>query len=274
MKIFQIKLKVTILIISLVTILALSNCGQQDNSKKTEGNPESIKEEVKTPVVTTDTSAPVAINPVNSKKTENTKQEIKADVKEEVIPAVKIKVPEPVKNPTTEQPVGAGKKPVVNTNITPSIEKPVAKPEEIPVVKVPEPIKPKPDTVAKPDIVTKPVTIDKPQPEQGTWIVPARYKSMTSPFPVNKETFDLGKTLYGTHCKSCHGPKGEGNGPKAAQLDTEMGSFLSTGFLSQKPGEVFYKTNVGRKDMPKYEKKIPEEEDRWAIVYYIMNLKN
>jgi len=42
--------------------------------------------------------------------------------------------------------------------------------------------------------------------------------------------------------------------------------------LAQNPDEVFYKTSTGRKDMPKFEKKIPDDEDRWALVHYIMNL--
>ena len=34
-----------------------------------------------------------------------------------------------------------------------------------------------------------------------------------------------GKALYATHCKSCHGTKGLGDGSKAAQLKTEPGDF-------------------------------------------------
>ena len=56
--------------------------------------------------------------------------------------------------------------------------------------------------------------------------------------------------------------------------DTKMGSFLSADFLAQKPGEVFYKTTFGRKDMPKFEKKISDDEKRWSLVYYIMHLKD
>ena len=33
--------------------------------------------------------------------------------------------------------------------------------------------------------------------------------------------------LYSTHCKSCHGKEGLGDGTKAAQLKTKSGDFSS-----------------------------------------------
>ena len=259
MKYNQSKMKVIVLFISLITILGLSDCGQNNKDKKTDTVTEPAKNEIVTPVVTNESRDSVPVNPVNIDKPANTKPEVKT---------------EPAKKPTVVQPVVTNTKPTPNTNVTPTNEKPVVKPVENPVVNVTEPVKPKPDTATRPVVVTKPVVVNNPQPEQGSWVVPAKYKTMTSPYAGNQETFDLGKTLYGTHCKSCHGTKGDGNGPKAAQLDTKMGSFLGADFLAQKPGEVFYKTTTGRKDMPKFEKKIPDDEERWAVVYYIMHLKN
>ena len=87
----------------------------------------------------------------------------------------------------------------------------------------------------------------------------------------SKESIALGKSLYSTHCKSCHGSKGDGKGTKAASLDTEIRSFLSAGFKAQNQGEVFYKSIVGRKDMPKFEKKLPDDEEQWALVHYVMS---
>jgi len=172
------------------------------------------------------------------------------------------------------QPATAEKIPAVVTNKTPSENKTVVQPQPTPEVKVPEPAKTAPEQQPKVTEVPKPVTVVTQQPQQEGWIVPAKYKNLTSPFPVDKESLDLGKTLYGTHCKSCHGSKGEGNGPKASTIDTKIGSFLSTAFLGQKPGEVYYKSVFGKGDMPKFDKKIPDEEERWAVVHYIMNLKN
>lgn len=273
MKALQLKFPVILLLIFLITVLSLSNCGQQENAKDTVAKTEPAKKEMQPTVIITDSQASVPANKVNVENAGNTQQEVKADLKKEIIPIDKKKEPEPVKKSTVEQPVVSDKKQTSNTNITPPNDKPVVKPEENPVVNVTEPIKPKTDTLPKVPNITKPVTNDKPQPEQGAWIVPAKYKSMTSPFAVDKEFVDLGRSLYGTHCKSCHGGKGDGNGPKAAQIDTKIKSFLTAEFQTQNPGEIYYKSIIGRGDMPKFEKKIPDDEDRWAIVHYIMSLK-
>jgi mono/diheme cytochrome c family protein len=113
------------------------------------------------------------------------------------------------------------------------------------------------------------VTVITPAPVQTDWPVPANYKTMKSPYAADNESIALGKTLYSTHCKSCHGAKGDGQGTKASSLDTEMKSFLSAGFKAQPIGEVFYKTIFGRKDMPKFGGKIPDAEERWAVINYI-----
>ncbi|HSN59880.1 MAG TPA: cytochrome c [Ferruginibacter sp.] len=131
-----------------------------------------------------------------------------------------------------------------------------------------------PTPAPAPVIAPKPaaVVVATTKADDGGWAVPANYKTMKSPYPNDKESIALGKSIYGTHCKSCHGSKGEGNGPKANTIDTKMRSFLIPAFRSQSQGEIFYKSMVGRKDMPRFEKKIPDKEEQWAVVHYIMSL--
>jgi len=273
MKTHQFKIPVIVLAISLFTIPGMSNCGQNDNAKKADVITEPVKKDVGTPVVSNDSQASVPVSPVNIEKPANTPPEVKTEPKKEIVSVDKTKVPVPDKKPPVVPPVVTNNKPAPNTNVTPPIDKKPEPPEEKPVVKETEPVKPKPETETKPVEVIKPPVVVNPQPGPGDWIVPAKYKTMTSPYAHNQEALDLGKTLYVTHCKSCHGSKGDGKGPKAAQLDTEMRSFLTSEFRAQKPGEVYYKTVFGRKDMPKFENKIADDEERWAVVYYILNLK-
>ncbi|MEI6059678.1 MAG: cytochrome c [Bacteroidota bacterium] len=83
----------------------------------------------------------------------------------------------------------------------------------------------------------------------------------------------VGKETFNKHCKSCHGAKGTGDGPKAANLKTSTGDFSTAKFQSQADGEIYYQSFIGRDEMPNFEKKILDEADRWAVVGYIRTLK-
>ena len=112
------------------------------------------------------------------------------------------------------------------------------------------------------------------QKKPGPWEVPAKYKTMKNPVKAtNAEATASGKALYAKHCKSCHGSKGLGDGPKAAGLKTFSGDFSGVAFQSRKDGELFYQTSFGRDEMPGYEKKIPDADDIWALVNYMRTFK-
>ena len=106
---------------------------------------------------------------------------------------------------------------------------------------------------------------------QEEWKVPAKYEKMTNPEEASKENISLGKNLYSKHCKSCHGKDGLGDGPKADEVDGNLGDFSSEEFQSQSDGALFYKSYIGRKDMPNFEKKM-SEEDMWLTVHYMRTL--
>jgi mono/diheme cytochrome c family protein len=105
------------------------------------------------------------------------------------------------------------------------------------------------------------------------WPVPEKYLTMKNPIKADPESIKEGKDLYQTHCNSCHGKKGKGDGTKAAQLETECGDFTSAAFVQEPDGALFYKISEGRKDMPSFKKKIPEADDNWNLVNYIRTLK-
>ncbi len=112
-----------------------------------------------------------------------------------------------------------------------------------------------------------------PFQEKKPWPVPDNYKSMKNPVGSNAAAVTEGKALYATHCKSCHGTKGLGDGTKAATLKTETGDFSKADFQSQTDGALFYKTSEGRDDMPSFKKKIPDADERWSIVSYLRTFK-
>lgn len=105
------------------------------------------------------------------------------------------------------------------------------------------------------------------------WIIPAKYKSMKNPYAGKKDADKVGKDLYSQHCKSCHGKEGYGDGKKAGELDTEMRDLTTKVVQSQTEGGLYYKSFIGRDEMPNFEKKIPSKEDRWLLVNFLGTLK-
>ena len=109
--------------------------------------------------------------------------------------------------------------------------------------------------------------------QKKPWPVPDAAKNKKNTVAANAESIANGKTLWGTQCKSCHGTKGLGDGPKAAQLNTEPGDFSKNDFQAQTDGSLFYKTSQGRDDMPGFKSKIPDQDDIWSLVNYMRTLK-
>jgi mono/diheme cytochrome c family protein len=112
------------------------------------------------------------------------------------------------------------------------------------------------------------------QAKAKPWPVPDKDKTMKPPIKLaDAGVVSTGKELWAKHCKSCHGAKGLGDGPKAAGLKTFPGDFSSAAFQGGTDGEIFYRTDKGRDEMPAYEKKIPDANDRWALVAYMRTFK-
>jgi len=103
------------------------------------------------------------------------------------------------------------------------------------------------------------------------WDVPAKYKTMKNKKKGDAAAIKMGKELYAKNCKSCHG-LGKGDGPKAATLKTKIDDLTSKEFKALSDGDKFYRANVGRDEMPNFEKKFPDEEERWAIISYLETL--
>lgn len=109
--------------------------------------------------------------------------------------------------------------------------------------------------------------------DRKPWPVSDKDKNVKNPVAADAASIAEGKALYATHCKSCHGAKGLGDGPKATNLKTEAGDFSKSDFQVQTDGAIFYKTSEGRDDMPSFKKKLPDAEDRWNLVNFVRTLK-
>ena len=103
------------------------------------------------------------------------------------------------------------------------------------------------------------------------WVVPEKSKTAKNPVKSDAANLESGKALFTKHCKSCHGVKGLGDGPKSKELNTPTGDF-SVDLKDQTGGDLFYKTKEGRDDMPSFGKKIPDDNEIWALVNYLRSL--
>ena len=104
---------------------------------------------------------------------------------------------------------------------------------------------------------------------QDDWVVPEKFKNMENPYAQIEDEDDIGKDLYAVHCRSCHGKTGLGDGSKAFELSSDVRDFTANTFKSQPDGAVYFKIIMGRDEMPSFDKKIKEEEDRWMLINYI-----
>lgn len=109
--------------------------------------------------------------------------------------------------------------------------------------------------------------------ETDPWPVPDKYNKMVNPVKSDAEALATGKEVWIKQCQSCHGKSGKGDGPKAAQLKTLPADFSKPEFQNQTDGALFYKTSEGRKDMPSFKKKLPDEDDIWSVIDYVRTFK-
>jgi mono/diheme cytochrome c family protein len=106
------------------------------------------------------------------------------------------------------------------------------------------------------------------------WPVPQADKVMKAGVKMtDASVIASGKELWMKHCKSCHGSTGLGDGPKGSALKTLPGDFTVAAFQSATDGELYYRLTKGRDEMPAFDKKIPEADDRWALVAFMRTLK-
>jgi mono/diheme cytochrome c family protein len=101
------------------------------------------------------------------------------------------------------------------------------------------------------------------------WNATAAARRLKNPVPPTDAAIAAGKQIYGQHCRSCHGEKGDGRGEKAAELSVAPGDFTDAAAMRRRTdGELFWQITRGRLPMPAFEDKLSGEE-RWQTVDYI-----
>jgi len=93
--------------------------------------------------------------------------------------------------------------------------------------------------------------------------------------PSSKELLAKGQTSFNINCVPCHGPKGAGDGPAAVALNPKPRNYTTDAFKNGDKVENVFKTlaeGLPNTAMVSFAH-LPEEE-RWALAYYVLDLRN
>ena len=104
------------------------------------------------------------------------------------------------------------------------------------------------------------------------WKAPAAAAKVANPVPVTPASLELGKKLFTRQCFACHGAKGKGDGPDAADLEKKPHDLTAKSVKSQTDGELFWKITNGKLPMTAQEKLLTPEQ-RWAVINYLRSLQ-
>jgi high-affinity iron transporter len=84
----------------------------------------------------------------------------------------------------------------------------------------------------------------------------------------------LGKRTYGIYCTACHGEIGAGDGSTAAKINPRPRNFRTDKFRQgSKVAEIFNTLGRGVPGSAMVSYTNLSEEERWALAYYVLELK-
>lgn len=85
---------------------------------------------------------------------------------------------------------------------------------------------------------------------------------------------EKGKANYVSNCLTCHGEKGDGNGPTGKLLNPKPRDYASGKFKKgDKVEQIFSTLTNGLEGTAMVGYKHLSEEDRWALAYYVKSFR-
>jgi mono/diheme cytochrome c family protein len=105
-------------------------------------------------------------------------------------------------------------------------------------------------------------------------IVNAEAAKLKNPLTSDAATIDAGREVYLTHCASCHGKKGKGDGGQALGGGTPSDLTDASWDYGSTDGEIYWVIREGidsNADMLAYKKTLSEKE-MWQIVAFIRSI--
>lgn len=102
----------------------------------------------------------------------------------------------------------------------------------------------------------------------GHWMAPDKAAKRHNPVPATPASQARGKTLYQTHCATCHGERAEGDGPVGITL-TPKPADLKT--MTPHHSDLAWKIAQGRGVMPAWKSTLKPKQI-WDVVNYLRQL--
>jgi mono/diheme cytochrome c family protein len=100
--------------------------------------------------------------------------------------------------------------------------------------------------------------------------IPEEYASLTNPVLADETSIQRGGEIYVTHCASCHGDGGMGDGPAGTVLDPAPAPIARTS-TRMSDAYLFWRVSEGKASfetsMPAW-KTVLDEQSRWDVINY------
>jgi mono/diheme cytochrome c family protein len=103
------------------------------------------------------------------------------------------------------------------------------------------------------------------------WVAPMRASKKANPEHADANSLSVGKRIFERECLACHGAKGLGDGPKAADLERRPGNLADPALWDESDGALFWKLTEGRAPMPAT-KTLLSDDERWHVINYVRTL--
>lgn len=95
----------------------------------------------------------------------------------------------------------------------------------------------------------------------------------TFPFEITEEVLAVGERGFNDYCAICHGYAGYGNGVVGEEGYPRPASYHTDDLLNAPVGRLYQAITYGVGNMFSYAARLPDVEERWAIVAYIRALQ-
>lgn len=102
-------------------------------------------------------------------------------------------------------------------------------------------------------------------------VIPDEEKERKNPFEVDEEFLALGKKLYGSQCRMCHGEAGQGEGDLAQEMKLTVPDFTAAETKKKTEGELHYILAKGHGRMPGQGERLRPQQ-MWSMVAYLRTL--